>query len=171
MFFCDICPASFVKREELRLHESLDHPETRPWPCTHCELRFRQKGNLRSHQRSVHGMEDAYPCPHCTVSFGTAASALRHAQLHDYHIASPYDPVQFACEFPDCDHSYASSKHLRSHHRAFHRVRIYPCASCGESLECTQQELVQQHKCDPLKRTQHEKSEFFFLLLLFEKNR
>ena len=53
-FQCDVCHASFVRKEKLSCHIKSIHAGNKTFECLRCERHFKTKYSLKTHNESFH---------------------------------------------------------------------------------------------------------------------
>ena len=77
---CDICGASFYRKDFLQNHYEAVHEEKRPWKCNICGNTFAYKGSLTIHTQTVHERKRPYKCSTCDGAFATRQSLNIHIE-------------------------------------------------------------------------------------------
>ncbi|XP_059058909.1 zinc finger protein 58-like isoform X2 [Achroia grisella] len=113
---CNLCPAVFNSKFNLRSHEHL-HRGERPYRCHSCPAAYTGPSALRRHIAKHSNIK--YTCDHCKREFVTKTNLVTHM---DTHLPEP----RFACE--SCPRRYATRAALRLHQRRVHLQLPPPCA-------------------------------------------
>lgn len=133
-FQCDLCEASFYKKQLLSRHLSNHAGKTVKKKCKKCEMEFSSKTEYQSHM-STHAA--GRMCKYCAKILSNPANRKRHEALHLG--VKPYSCVH-------CGIKFSQSKDLDRHFRKRHKELCRICPVCDkllpsqESLELHQRE-------------------------------
>lgn len=132
---CLLCPMTFKRRQELRLH-TVSHTGDMPNKCTTCTEQFMHKRDLTIHLIKVHGFPKPHACSLCTKCF------LSRTELRVHEASKHRGEKPFVCE--ECGHRASSRNGLQMHIKAIHRnERPFVCGFCGHAF--TQKANLNMH--------------------------
>ncbi|KAJ8258123.1 hypothetical protein GJAV_G00193410 [Gymnothorax javanicus] len=135
MFSCSVCPMTFKKRLELRVH-MVTHTGEMPNKCTSCPEQFMQKKDLKIHLIKVHGAPKPHACSLCPKCF------LSRTELRLHEASKHRGEKLFVCE--ECGHRASSRNGLQMHIKAIHRnERPFVCEFCNHAF--TQKANLNMH--------------------------
>uniref|UniRef100_A0A1B0BGL2 C2H2-type domain-containing protein n=1 Tax=Glossina palpalis gambiensis TaxID=67801 RepID=A0A1B0BGL2_9MUSC len=128
---CEHCPASFVWKSGLKVHEKRHKGEI-PFiwrkrgehNCPQCSKVFKKAWDLKEHIHIHNGLKP-YKCRHCSASFACKSNLRAHEKRHD-------GERPFVCQF--CSNSFPSAKQQRCHERSHTGERPFICEFCGKSF-------------------------------------
>uniref|UniRef100_A0A1A9ZLT6 C2H2-type domain-containing protein n=1 Tax=Glossina pallidipes TaxID=7398 RepID=A0A1A9ZLT6_GLOPL len=128
---CEHCPASFVWKSGLKVHEKR-HKDEKPFiwrkrgehNCPQCCKVFKKAWDLKEHLHIHNGLKP-YKCGHCSASFACKSNLRAHEKRHD-------GERPFVCQF--CSSSFPSAKQQRCHERSHTGERPFVCEFCGKSF-------------------------------------
>ncbi|XP_006821993.1 uncharacterized protein LOC102806249, partial [Saccoglossus kowalevskii] len=119
---CEVCRFEFHRRNELLLHMSKAHPNTRPFECENCDKSFSTVESLRVHQR-CHTGELPHKCRFCSRQFVHG----KHCEVHESsHFKEKHKPMElmlannagaifYQCE--KCGQVFTEISHLQTHQK------------------------------------------------------
>ncbi|XP_062314839.1 telomere zinc finger-associated protein [Osmerus eperlanus] len=132
---CLLCPLTFKRRQELRLH-TVSHTGDMPNKCTTCTEQFMHKRDLTIHLIKVHGFPKPHACSVCPKCF------LSRTELRVHEASKHRGEKPFVCE--ECGHRASSRNGLQMHIKAIHRnERPFVCGFCGHAF--TQKANLNMH--------------------------
>ncbi|XP_063437541.1 uncharacterized protein LOC134718768 [Mytilus trossulus] len=136
-FRCEQCPAAFINKQYLILHQASAHTEQdtsshgeqikssqeeKAYKCDQCDKSFIRVGNFRTHMKWHENGEDHFKCNLCNRKFLNQESLLIHERVHSGN--TPYQ-----CGF--CSKSYSTIKNLRIHQNRMHKnSKNHVCDHC-----------------------------------------
>ncbi|CAC5403078.1 KRAB [Mytilus coruscus] len=139
-FRCDQCPAAFINKQYLILHQASAHTEQdishgeqtkssqeeKAYKCDQCDKSFIRVGNFRTHMHWHENGEDHFECNLCNRKFLNQENLLTHERVHSGN--TPYQ-----CGF--CSKSYSTIKNLRIHQNRMHKnSKKHACDHCSQTF-------------------------------------
>lgn len=148
-FLCDICGRNFKRKDHVRLHFELCHPETVDgdvakvntalhfYECEICQVPFHRKNTLEEHVKRKHKVESysavkqthkvlddqSFECRFCGLNFKLALYLRLHVKfVHVQGMAWSINQGAYGaykCEF--CDKRLASSLTRKEHYKRVHK--------------------------------------------------
>jgi len=110
------CGKVFKFKSEIKRHIII-HSKDRPFECTFpgCKKTFKRTDALGNHIK-LHERPSPYDCPiaGCKVQLNTKAGLQYHLSKHGE------EEETFRCNFPGCNQSFLTYKHLSHHERSTH---------------------------------------------------
>ena len=138
---CPHCSKSYAHKDELSLHQDLEHPNLVGGPLNHvcehpgCNLTFSRPANLHQHQYRSHIKKKRKKprlAKECPVCHKWVIALKQHIEWK--HQRSTHAPCHVCGKtFP---HKYALYEHVRRVHQK--TVESHPCSICGLSLSSSQ---------------------------------
>lgn len=126
-FMCSKCPKRFVKRIDLRRHESV-HNQQRGFECPVCEKWFPNKTSFGRHERT-HTGERPFSCEHCNKRFSQGAILARHIMTHT-------GVKPFKCDV--CTKGFTQREglrvHMRQHNKEHQEIQLHECPLCEKAF-------------------------------------
>ena len=83
-FKCNVCYASFAKKENLKGHMVSVHEGKKPFQCNICDANFAQKPHMKNHIESVHEGKKPFQCEICETKFTRKDNLKNHiSSIHE----------------------------------------------------------------------------------------
>ena len=64
-FQCNVCNASFTRKQGLKIHINSIHEKKEPYKCSICDTSFTRRQGLKEHIDSIHEKIKPYKCNIC----------------------------------------------------------------------------------------------------------
>lgn len=156
---CKVCPASFLRKDELETHVLQAHSGE---SCEICGKSFKHLARKQAHMR-LHANERNFLCSLCGKSYKTKYSLMQHSLSHGndmmqcnicgakikystnlrLHMKIHEGIKPHQCEY--CGKSFTLKINLISHIRGHTGERPFKCEVCGKSFKRSQS--VKKHRC------------------------
>ncbi|XP_048872206.1 telomere zinc finger-associated protein isoform X2 [Brienomyrus brachyistius] len=143
---CSSCPEQFMQKKDLKIHLIKVHGAPKPHACSLCPKCFLSRTELRLHEASKHRGEKLFVCEEC----GHRASSRNGLQMHIKAIHRNERP--FVCEF--CNHAFTQKANLNMHLRTHTGEKPFQCHLCGKTFR-TQASLDKHHRTHTGERPFH----------------
>ncbi|CAH2258339.1 jg10540 [Pararge aegeria aegeria] len=162
-FPCEICDASFTRKDNLMVHLRLQHIAKYSFTCKLCEYHTRNFSKLIIHTQRTHMENHQLECDHCGKVTGSRAAMTKHLEIHGEkkyacdvcgyntytievmrrHVLTHVPDKPHKC--PLCERSYIQKVQLQRHMKTHSGIC---CTLCGESFKTEAKLLVHesQHK-------------------------
>ena len=75
---CELCGASFARRQKMKSHVATVHEGKKPHQCSICNACFSSKHNMTCHIASAHEKKKPYKCLQCSDSFSRKENLETH---------------------------------------------------------------------------------------------
>lgn len=115
LFSCDICYASFKRKEHVVKHMHTHIKRRQLYPCTACAKTFKCNKSLKVHMRT-HSDEKPYACAVCNSTFKWPKEFSKHMRSHA-------EKTQLHVTCPVCGKTVASAVRLANHLSNVHKVK------------------------------------------------
>lgn len=124
VFRCEVCLASFTRRNKLISHEREHEPTGSQLKCSYCSKSFPSNSTLARHIR-VHTGEKPFKCEICGRAFIQKEILKRHLMIHT-------GERPFKCD--QCSKSFilkeALKQHINRNHMANPVIELHKCPLC-----------------------------------------
>ena len=130
-FKCPICPATSLRRRDLRVHTRKFHCSEEPLLCKKCGTTIPDRYHLNEHMKKH--MVKYLICSICSYSCNNERRMEEHALIHK-------GSTPFACDV--CDRKFRTKQHLKRHQNMNHnpgfklktKLKIYTCSQCDKTF-------------------------------------
>ena len=129
-FKCTLCPATTLRKRDMKIHTRRLHNLEQPVLCKKCDLAFSDGYHLKEHMKNH--VDKYFVCSICSRSCNSKRSMDNHALVHK-------DSKPFECDL--YDNIFRSKELLKRHQNLHHnpgyqlpmkRPRVYGCSQCDK---------------------------------------
>ncbi|XP_053613401.1 oocyte zinc finger protein XlCOF6-like [Plodia interpunctella] len=138
VFTCEICQATFSRKDNLQVHLRLQHIMRENYWCKICIYSTKNFSKLVRHWQNTHMNPQVFTCDHCGKSTSSRAAISKHLEIHG--------EKSHICDV--CGYSTFTTEVLRRHVLTHVTEKPYKCHLCGVSyIQLSQlRRHIEKHK-------------------------